>query len=129
MNGGVGLQGSVIKEAKGTKVRVFSRLCLVGSQRAESDEHGGIDCNGIVDLCADDMLDDVDRFGRKVGRRFVGIGVLDPGTKDRAVQGIRAILVAGRRKVFKFVQGFWNVGRYGNISGATSVIPGEGESV
>ena len=40
-DGGVGVQGSVIKEAKGTKVRVLGRLYFVRSQRAEDKEHGG----------------------------------------------------------------------------------------
>ena len=73
-------------------------------------------------------MDEVDTFGGKLRRRVVGFGVLDTGTKDRAVPLMQGILVAGRRKVFKFVQGFWNVGRREEIAGAASVIPGEGES-
>ena len=38
------------------------------------------------------------------------------------------ILGAGRRKVLKSVQGHWNVGRYGEIAGAASVIPGKDDS-
>ena len=42
-DGGVGVQGRVIKEAKGTKVCVLGRLGLVGSQQAKGDEHGGVE--------------------------------------------------------------------------------------
>ena len=63
-----------------------------------------------------------------MGRSVVSFGVLDAGTKDRAVPGMRGILGADRRKVLKFVQGFWNVGRHGDISGTVSVIPGENDS-
>ena len=41
---------------------------------------------------------------------------------------MQGILGAGRREVLKFVQSFRNVGRYGDIAGAESVIPGESES-
>ena len=63
-----------------------------------------------------------------MGRSVVSFGVLDAGTKDRAVPGMRGILGADRRKVLKFVQGFRNLGSHGDIAGAVSVIPGEGES-
>ena len=56
MDGGVGLQGIVIKEAKGMKVCVISRLGLVGGQRAEGDKHGGVYCNGLVEQHNDDLL-------------------------------------------------------------------------
>ena len=39
---GVRVQGSIIKEAKVTEVRVFGRLGLVGRQQAEDNEHGGV---------------------------------------------------------------------------------------
>ena len=73
-------------------------------------------------------MDEVDRFEGKAGRSVVGFGVLDAGTKDRAVPGMRGILGAGRRKVLEFVQGFQDVERHGDIAGAASVIPGEGDS-
>ena len=41
---------------------------------------------------------------------------------------MQGILGAGRRKVLKFLQGLWNVGPHGYITGAASVIPGYGES-
>ena len=42
-DGGVRVQGRVIKEAEVTKVRVLGRLVFVGSHQAEGDEHGGVD--------------------------------------------------------------------------------------
>ena len=72
-------------------------------------------------------MEEVDRFGGKAGRRAVVFGVLDAGTKDRVVPGMRGILGSGMRKVLKYVQGFWNVGWNGKIAGASSVVPGEGE--
>ena len=113
---------------KDEKVRVISRLGLLGIQRDERREYGGVDCNLIVDQSSDDLLDKVDRFGGKLGIRIVGFGVLDAGTKDRAVPGMRGILVAGRSKVFKFVHGFRNLVSHGYITVAVSVIPGEGGS-
>ena len=110
------------------EVRLLGRLGLVVSHKSEGYEHGGIDCNGIVDQRADDLLDEADRFGGKAGRSVIGFGVLGVGTKDREVPGMRGILGAGRRKVLKFVQGFWNLGGHIYIVGAASVITGEGES-
>ena len=124
---GVGLQGSVIKEANGTKVSVLGRLDLVGSQQTEDDKHGGVDFNGIVDQRSNGMVDKVDMFGGNSGRRVVGFGVLGAGTKYRAVTVMWGILVGGRRKVLKFVQGFRNLRKHGDIASASSVIPGEGE--
>ena len=49
----------------------------MGCQRAEYNKHVGVDCNGIVEQRADDLFDEVDRFGGKAGRRVVGFGVLD----------------------------------------------------
>ena len=49
------------------------------------------------------MLEEVDRFGGKAGRRVIGFVVLESGTKDRAVPGMQVTLGAGRRKVLKFV--------------------------
>ena len=63
-----------------------------------------------------------------MGRRVVGFSVLYAGTKDGAVPGMQGILGAGRNKVLKYVQGFWNVGRHGYITGAVSVITGKVES-
>ena len=77
----------------------------MGSKRDKDDKNGGFDCNGIVEQRDNDLLDEVDRFGGTVGRRVVGFGVLDAGTKDRAVPGMRDILGAGMRKVLKSVQG------------------------
>ena len=75
------------------------------------------------------MLEEVDIIGLKAGVRVVVSGVLDTGTKDRAVPGMWGILGAGKRKVLNFFQGFRNVARHGDIAGAASVIPGEVESV
>ena len=83
-DGGVGVRSSVIKEVKGTKVRVLGRLGLVGSQQADGDDHGRFECNGIVEQRAYDMLYEVDRFGGKAGRRVVSFCVLYTGTKYRA---------------------------------------------
>ena len=74
-------------------------------------------------------MEEVDRFGGNAGIRVVSFGVLDAGTKDRAVPGMWGILGAGKRKVLNFFQGFRNVARHGDIAGAASVIPGEVESV
>ena len=126
-DGGFRVQGGVIKEAKGTKVRAFDCLGLVVSQRAEGDEHCWVDCNGILEHRSDDLLERVYRFGGKLGRRVVYFGVLDAGTKYRAVPGMRGIFGAGKRKVLKFVQGFQNLGRHGGITVMASLIPGEGE--
>ena len=41
---------------------------------------------------------------------------------------MQGILGEGRSKVLKYVQGFWNVGRHGYITGAVSVITGKVES-
>ena len=125
-DGGVRVRGRVIKEAKGTEVRVFGRLGLVGSHQDKVDNHGGVDCNGIVDQRVDYLLDKIDRFGVKAEIRVVGFGVLDAGTKYRAVPEMWGILGASRHKVFKFVQ--VNVGRHGEIAGTASVISGEVES-
>ena len=76
-DGGVRVRGRVIKEAKVTEVHVFGCLCLVGRQRAKGNEHGGVDCNGILEQRIDDLLDNVERFGGKAGRRVVGFGILD----------------------------------------------------
>ena len=101
----------------------------MGRQQSKGNEHGGVNCNGIVEQRADDLLDEDVRFGGKVERRVVGFGVLDAGTKNGEVPEMKGILGADRRKVLKSVQGLWNVGQHGDIIGAASVIPGEGESV
>ena len=49
------------------EVRLLGRLGLVVSHKSEGYEHGGIDCNGIVDQRADDLLDEADRFGERRG--------------------------------------------------------------
>ena len=112
-DGDVRVQGRIIKEAKGMEVRVFGCLGLVGRQRAEGNKHGGVDCNGIVEQRDGDLLDEVGRFGGKAGIRVVSFGVLDAGTKYGAAPGMWGILGAGRRKLLKSVQGFWNLGRHG----------------
>ena len=86
-----------------TKVRVIGRLGLVGSQRVELENHGGVDCNLIVEQHADDMLDDVDRCGGKSGIRVVSFVILDTGTKDRAVTSMWGIFGAGTGKGLKFL--------------------------
>ena len=127
-DGGVRVQGSVIKEAKGIEVRVFGRLGLVGIQRVKGNKYGGFNCNGIVEQRIGDLLDKVEIFRGKAERRVIIFVKLDAGTKDRAVPGIRGILGVVRRKVLKFMQGFCNVVRHGDISGAAILIPGDGES-
>ena len=47
-DGGVGVQGSVLKEAKGTNICVLGCLGLVGRHQAKVYEHGGVNCNGIL---------------------------------------------------------------------------------
>ena len=96
----------------------------MGRQQSKGNDHGGVNCNGIVEQCADDLVEKVEIFGVKAGRRVVGFGVFDAVTKDRAVPLMWGILRASRRKVLKFVQGFHNVGRHGNIVVAAIVIPG-----
>ena len=100
----------------------------MGSKRDKDDKNGGFDCNGIVEQRDNDLLDEVDRFGGTVGRRVVGFGVLEAGTKDREFTGMRGIFGLGRCKVLKFVQGFRYVGRHGDIAAAANVILGEGYS-
>ena len=100
----------------------------MGIQKAKGDKNGGVNCNVILEHHDDDLLDEVGKFGGRAGRSVVGFGVLDVGTKKRAVRGILGILGAGRSKVLEFVQGFLNVVQHGDIAGAASVIPGKGES-
>ena len=59
-------------------------VTVQGVQGEDGREYGGVDCNLIVDQSSDDLLDKVDRFGGKAGRRVVSFCVLYTGTKYRA---------------------------------------------
>ncbi len=59
---GIWMGGGVVEELGECLGSGFSALGLGRSEGTEGDKHRGVDCSGIVEKCADDLLDPSDVF-------------------------------------------------------------------
>ena len=55
-NDSIGVSGTIVQELCHCLDGGLSAVSLGGSQCAEGNEHGGVDCSSIIEECANDFL-------------------------------------------------------------------------
>ncbi len=61
--GGIGVSVGIVQEPSNVMPCLGSGFCLIRGEVAKGDEHSGIDSNGVVKECANNLLDEVDFAG------------------------------------------------------------------
>ena len=102
-NCGVGVGIGIAEEPQGCIVGLFGGLRLLGREGAKGDEHGGINCDGLIEECANYLLHKVNGLWGKHGGVIGVFGVLDFGAICWGFPGMWGILWARRLMVLKLV--------------------------
>ena len=100
----------------------------VRSNGADGNEHGRFDGESAVEETADDLLHEVDGFGRQSGGIAVLVVILDGNAIDGLVSGIRGILGAGGCWMLELMDGFLDVYGHGYVTSPFVVVPIKGET-
>ena len=58
-NGGIGVGIGVVEETQGCIVGLFGGLILLGREGAKGDKHGGTNGDGVIEVCANYLLHEV----------------------------------------------------------------------
>ena len=95
VDGGVGLGRSIIQEPNGCVTGFLHSFCLLGSNGADGNKHGRVNSDSVVEESANDLMHEVDGFGRQKGGIVVLVRILNNIAIDGLVIGMMGVLGVG----------------------------------
>lgn len=122
---GVGIGGSVVEKMGCSFGCCLGAAGLGRGERAEGDEHGGVNGAGVEEEGADDCLESSDFGSVKFGGGVFFFGELGRGTVERLGPGRGSMLGAAFGRMFETSEGFGDVAGHGEIDSAGFVVPFE----
>jgi len=128
-NDSIRMGGTIIEQVhEGLHGGLHGAGSLLGGKGTKGNQHGGVNCMGIIQEDTNNFLDAFAIVSIKGSSVVWCRGILDFGTITGVLPSVWGMLRTSGMGVTKVQKGMFNIARHGQINGMVGIVPLEGEA-